>query len=172
MRNPLTTTHSGLKTTDMSKDLLHYEDFNVGDTNIFGEFAMSADLIREYAAEWDPQPFHLDEELANASVLGGLCASGWQVCAIINRLMVMAYARNAAGMGSFGVDRVKWMKPVYATDVLTLRYSVLEKRVSSKRPEMGIVRMRWEAINQDGVTKTEMTGTNLFGVRAARELAS
>ncbi len=156
----------------MSKDLLHYEDFNIGETNTFGEFAMSADLIREYAAEWDPQPFHLDEELANASVLGGLCASGWQVCAIINRLMVLAYASNAAGMGSFGVDQVKWIKPVYAADVLTLRYTVLEKRVSSKRPEMGIVRMRWEAIDQHGVTKTEMTGTNLFGVRAARELAS
>lgn len=172
MCNPLTTARAGVKTATMSKDLLHYEDFNVGDTNTFGAFAMSADLIREYAAEWDPQPFHLDEELANASVLGGLCASGWQVCSIINRLTVMAYANNAAGMGSFGVEQVKWMKPVYATDVLTLRYTVLEKRVSSKRPEMGIVRMRWEAINQDGVSKTEMTGTNLFGVRAAREVAS
>jgi len=153
----------------MSGELLHYEDFRVGDTNTFGAFAMSVDLIREYAAEWDPQPFHLDEELANASVLGGLCASGWQVCSIINRLQVMAYANNAAGMGSFGVEQVKWMKPVYASDVLTLRYTVLEKRISSKRPEMGIVRMRWEAINQDGVAKTEMTGTNLIAVRQASE---
>lgn len=156
----------------MPKQLLHYEDFNVGDTNTFGAFAMSADLIREYAAEWDPQPFHLDEELASASVLGGLCASGWQVCAILNRLQVLAYANKAAGMGSFGVEQVKWIKPVYATDVLSLRYTVLEKRVSSKRPEMGIVRMRWEAVNQDGVVKTEMTGTSLMGVRAAFEAAS
>lgn len=153
----------------MSGELLHYEDFNIGDTNTFGAYAMSPELIREYAAEWDPQPFHLDEELANASVLGGLCASGWQVCSIINRLQVMAYANNAAGMGSFGVEQVKWLKPVYATDVLTLRYTVLEKRISSKRPEMGIVRMRWEAINQDGMVKTEMTGTNLIAVRQASE---
>ena len=156
----------------MPKQLLHYEDFNVGDTNTFGAFALSADLIREYAAEWDPQPFHLDEELANASVLGGLCASGWQMCAILNRLQVLAYANNAAGMGSFGVEQVKWLKPVYATDVVTLRYTVLEKRVSSKRPAMAIVRMRWEAVNQDGLVKTEMTGTSLMGVRAAIEAAS
>ncbi len=155
----------------MPKQLLHYEDFNVGDTKTFGAFAMSVDLIREYAAEWDPQPFHLDEELANASVLGGLCASGWQMCSILNRLQVLAYANDAAGMGSFGVEQVKWMKPVYATDILTLRYTVLDKRISSKRPEMGIVRMRWEAVNQDAVVKTEMTGTNLIGVRAACEAA-
>ena len=153
----------------MSGDLLHYEDFRVGDTRTTGEFAMSADLIREYAGEWDPQPFHLDEELANASVLGGLCASGWQVCSIMNRLMVLGYANHAAGMGSFGVEQVKWMKPVYADDVLSLRYTVLEKRVSSKRPEMGIVRMRWEALDQTGQAKSEMTGTNLFRVRAAGE---
>jgi acyl dehydratase len=153
----------------MSGDLLHYEDFNVGETRSYGAFAMSADLIREYAAEWDPQPFHLDEELANASVLGGLCASGWQVCSIMNRLMVLGYANRAAGMGSFGIEQVKWMKPVYATDVLSLRYTVLEKRISSKRPEMGILRMRWEALDQTGQPKTEMTGTNLFRVRAAGE---
>ena len=61
------------------------------------------------------------------------------------------------------------MKPVYADDVLSLRYTVLDKRVSSKRPEMGIVRMRWEALDQTGEPKTEMTGTNLFRVRAAGE---
>lgn len=166
-RRRLTPEARGLKTTSMSGDLLHYEDFKVGDTRTYGEYALSADLIREYAGEWDPQPFHLDEDLANASVLGGLCASGWQVCSIMNRLMVLAYANQAAGMGSFGVDQVKWMKPVYAGDVLSLRYTVLEKRVSSKRPEMGIVRMRWEALDQTGDPKTEMTGTNLFRVRAA-----
>lgn len=169
---PLTLRAGGPKTTLMSGELLHYEDFDIGDTNAFGAYAMSPELIREYAAEWDPQPFHLDEELANASVLGGLCASGWQVCAILNRLQVLAYANKAAGMGSFGVEQVKWIKPVFATDVLTLRYTVLDKRVSSKRPEMGIVRMRWEAVNQDGVVKTEMTGTNLIGVRAACEAVS
>ena len=169
MVTPLTTARAGLKTANMSKELLHFEDFKVGDTNTFGAFAMSADLIREYATEWDPQPFHLDEELANASVLGGLCASGWQVCSIMNRLMVLGYANQAAGMGSFGIEQVKWMKPVYATDVLSLRYTVLEKRESSTRPEMGIVRMRWEALDQTGQPKTEMTGTNLFRVRAAGE---
>ena len=156
-----------MKTDPMSGELLHYEDFQVGETHTYGEFAMSADLIREYAREWDPQPFHLDEDLANASVLGGLCASGWQVCSIMNRLMVLGYADRAAGMGSFGIEQVKWMKPVYAGDVLSLRYTVLEKRISSKRPEMGIVRMCWEALDQAGDPKTEMTGTNLFRVRAA-----
>jgi acyl dehydratase len=149
----------------MTGDLLHYEDFHVGHVKTHGPFAMSADLIREYALEWDPQPFHLDEELAKNSVLGGLCASGWQVCAIMTRLMVDGYASKAAGMGSFGIREARWIKPVYAEDVLTLRYTVLEKRVSSSKPEMGIVTMRWEAIDQHGTVKTEMTGVNLFKVR-------
>jgi len=149
----------------MTGDLLHYEDFHVGDVKTHGPFAMSAELIREYAREWDPQPFHLDEELARNSVLGGLCASGWQVCAIMNRLMVDGYASKAAGMGSFGIRETRWIKPVYADDVLTLRFTVLEKRVSSSRPEMGIVTMHWEAIDQHGTVKTEMTGVNLFKVR-------
>lgn len=149
----------------MTGELLHYEDFAVGDVNTHGPFAMTADLIRDYAREWDPQPFHLDEELARNSVLGGLCASGWQVCAIMNRLMVEAYANRAAGLGSFGVQEVKWLKPVYADDVLTLRYEILDKRVSSRRPEMGIITMRWQALDQHGTVKTEMTGVNLFKVR-------
>lgn len=149
----------------MTADLLHYEDFQTGDVKTHGDFEVTAELIRDYAREWDPQPFHLDEELAKNSVLGGLCASGWQVCAIMNRLMVEGYASKAAGLGSFGVSETKWMKPVYAGDVLTLRYTVLEKRVSASRPEMGIVTMRWEAIDQHGTVKTEMTGVNLFRVR-------
>jgi acyl dehydratase len=149
----------------MTGDLLHYEDFEIGEVRTFGAYPMSAELIREYAAEWDPQPFHLDEELASASVLGGLCASGWQVCSIMNLLMVEAYANKAAGMGSFGIEQVKWMKPVYTDDVLTMRYTILDKRISSKRPEMGIVRMCWEALDQTGEPKTEMTGVNLFRVR-------
>lgn len=147
------------------EDLLHYEDFSFGEENTFGAFEVTADLIREYARQWDPQPFHLDEELARNSVLGGLCASGWQVCAIMNRLMVDAYAARAAGMGSFGLREVKWMKPVYAGDVLTLHYKVLEKRISGSRPEMGIVTMNWQAVDQHGTVKTEMTGVNLFKVR-------
>ena len=150
----------------MTGDLLHYEDFHVGDVNTHGPFAMSAELVRDYAREWDPQPFHLDEELAKNSVLGGLCASGWQVCAIMNRMMIEAYAGKADGMGSFGIEQVKWMKPVYADDELTLRYTVLEKRVSRSRPEMGIITMKWEALDQHGTVKTEMTGVNLFKVRS------
>ncbi|MGB7205886.1 MAG: MaoC family dehydratase [Anderseniella sp.] len=149
----------------MTGALLHYEDFEVGVASTYGAYPMSADLIREYAHEWDPQPFHLDEELANASVLGGLCASGWQVCSIINKLAVDAYANNSAGLGSFGVEQVKWIKPVYATDILTLRYTVLEKRISAKRPDMGILKVLWEALDQNGNVKTEMTGVNLMKVR-------
>ena len=151
----------------MTGELLHYEDFAIGDVNTQGPYAMSADLIREYAREWDPQPFHLHEDLARNSVLGGLCASGWQVCAIMNRLMVDGYASRSAGMGSFGIQETKWLKPVYADDVLTLRYEVLDKRVSTRRPEMGIVTMCWQALDQHGTVKTEMTGVNLFKVRSA-----
>jgi acyl dehydratase len=151
----------------MTDELLHYEDFLPGDEREVGSYEITADLIREYASEWDPQPFHLDEDYAAASVLRGLCASGWQVCAIMNRLMVDAYARRAAGMGSFGIEEVKWIKPVYVGDVLTLGYKVLDKRVSRSKPEMGIVRMSWRALDQYRALKTEMIGINLMRVRGA-----
>jgi acyl dehydratase len=144
--------------------LRHYEDFEVGETREFGRYEVTAEEIKAFALEFDPQPFHLDEEAARNSILGGLCASGWHTCAMLMRMMVDGYLGRSASLGSPGIDEVKWLKPVFPGETLTGRYTVLAKRQSSKSPETGIVTMRWEVF-ADPEKKMEVTGVNL--IRAA-----
>jgi acyl dehydratase len=146
--------------------LLHFEDFTVGESWDLGAYRVTAEEIKGFAREFDPQFFHLDEDRAKSSVLGGLSASGWHTCGILMRLMVDGYLGRTAGMGSPGLDEVKWLKPVYAGETLTGRMTVLAKRQSKSRPEMGLVTMRWEACSAEGETKIDMTGINLIKVRA------
>ena len=126
---------------------------------------MTAEEIKSFAREFDPQFFHLDDDRAKASVLGGLSASGWHTCGIVMRLMVDGYLGRTAGMGSPGLDEVRWLKPVYAGETLLGRMTVLAKRKSKSRPEMGLVTMKWEARSATGETKIDMTGVNLIKVR-------
>jgi len=146
-------------------DKLYYEDFTDGMVIPFRTYHLSRDEVIAYAREWDPQPMHLDEEAGKNSVLGGLAASGWQSSAILIRLAVEAYANKSAAMASSGMDEVKWLKPVYAGETLSGRCTVLSRRVSSKRPEMGILKMKFELFNTEGELKVEITGVQFMGVR-------
>ncbi|MGQ0485904.1 MAG: MaoC family dehydratase, partial [Hyphomicrobiales bacterium] len=119
-----------------------------------------------YAREFDPQPFHIDEAAAKASLLGRLAASGWHSCAMLMRMMTDAYLGRAASMGSSGLDEVKWLKPVYAGETLTGKMTVLSKRVSAKRPELGILKCRWDLYNERLEKKLEQTGINFMSLRA------
>ena len=148
-------------------ELLHFEDFAVGQVIDLGSYAVTAAEIREFASEFDPQPFHLDEAAGRASLLGGLAASGWHVCAMFMRLLADGWLNKSASMGSNGVPEVKWLKPVLAGEVLSGRVTILTKRVSSKRPEMGIFQCLFELFNQAGVKKTEMTAVVFMRVKAA-----
>ncbi len=145
--------------------MLHYEDFHEGQSFDLGTYHVSREEIIGFAREFDPQPFHLDEEAAKSSVLGGLAASGWHNCAILMRMICNGYLNNSAGMGSSGIDDVKWMKPVFADETLTGTMTVLSKRVSSKRPEMGILKCHWQLRNLAGEVKVEQTGVNFMRVR-------
>jgi acyl dehydratase len=107
----------------------------------------------------------MDEEAAKNSVLGGLAASGWQTSAILVKLAVEAYANRSAAMASNSMEEVKWLKPVYAGETLTGRGTVLSRRVSSKRPDMGILRFKFELFNMAGELKTEITGVQFMRVR-------
>src|SRR6201988_4294790 len=95
-------------------DLLHYEDFTVGESRDLGTYRVTAEEIKDFAREFDPQFFHLDEDRAKSSVLGGLSASGWHTCGILMRLMVDGYLGRTAGMGSPGLDEGKRVKSLYA----------------------------------------------------------
>jgi acyl dehydratase len=150
----------------MTEDLLHYEDFPVGEMATFGPRTVTREEIIAFAREFDAQPFHLDEAAAKASLLGGLCASGWHVCALMNRISIDGYIGRSASLGSFGIREMRWIRPVLPGDELCVRRTTLEKRVSEKRPYMGIITFRWEGMVGE-VMKAEMVGIGLVRVRGA-----
>ena len=141
---------------------LYWEDFQVGSVREFGSHTLTADEIVRFAREFDPQPFHLDEAAGRQSLFGGLAASGWHTCALVMRMMCDAYLLDAASLGSPGLESLKWRKPVLAGDHLHVRMSILESRPMGSRPDVGLVRARWEAINQRGEEVLAMEGWNMF----------
>jgi acyl dehydratase len=149
----------------LSDNLLHYEDFPEGHVIAFGTFHLSKEQVVEYAREWDPQPFHIDEAAGERSVLGGLAASGWQTSAILVRLAVEAYANKSAAMASNSMEECRWLKPVLAGETLTGRAIVLSRRVSAKRPEMGVLKMKFELFNTQGELKADIVGVQFMKVR-------
>lgn len=141
---------------------LHWEDLQAGSVRELGTTSVTADEIKEFAGKYDPQPFHLDEDAARDSLFGSLCASGWHTCALAMRLTVDNMLRHSTSLGSPGLESLKWLKPVYPGDVLSLRHTILESRGLRKRPDTGLVRSRWEMFNQKGEQVLEMEGYGFF----------
>lgn len=106
--------------------------------------------IKSFAAEFDPQAFHLDDKQARASIFGGLAASGWHTAAVTMRLIVDSEFRPAGGIVGAGFDELRWPRPVRAGDELRVESEVLEVRPSKSRPEQGLVKVRMETLNQRG----------------------
>ena len=126
---------------------LQWEDFTLGRVFEHGPRRLPRDEMIAFAAEFDPQPMHLDEEAARATMLGGLAASGWYACCILMRMTVDAFVGNSASMGAPGVDEVRWLLPIRPDDAVRLRATVLETRASKSRPDMGFVRFEFELFN-------------------------
>lgn len=129
-------------------DLLHYEDFHEGQSFSFGRYEVTKEEIVAFAREFDAQPQHLDEEAGRRSILGGLAASGWHVCAMTMRMLCDGLILEAAGRGGVGADECRWMKPVRPGDVLRLEVDVLETRSSRSLPDAGFVRLSCRVFNQ------------------------
>ena len=146
--------------------LLHWEDFQLGDVVEFGDKLVTREEVIEFATEFDPQPFHLDEEAAKQSILGGLCASGWHSCAMLMRMMCDDYILRSASMGAPGVDEVRWSKPVYVGDRLRARRTCIDRRPSSSRPSMGLTRFRTEVINQKDEIVMTLVGWAMYRRRS------
>lgn len=130
----------------------HFEDFAVGETIRLPERHVGRAEIIAFAAEFDPQPFHLDERSAPTEMTSGLSASGWHVCALLMRMLCDGFLVESSSMGSPGIETLKWRRPVRPGDRLGGAVTVLEARASASRPEMGIVRFRSEVTNQAGET--------------------
>lgn len=146
--------------------MLHFEDIVIGNTQRFGQYEVTREEVTQFAARYDPQPFHLDDDAAAATHFGRLSASGWHTCAMTMAMMVANMKANPqAGLGSPGVENLRWAKPVYPGDTLRVETEVLEKRRSESRPEMGLFKSRIRTFNQHGEVVLEMTSTGLIGVR-------
>jgi acyl dehydratase len=144
---------------------IYWEDLQPGSVRELGTTSVTAEEVKEFAGRYDPQPFHLDEEAGRRSIFGGLCASGWHTCALAMRLTVDHMLRNSSSQGSPGLENLRWLKPVYPGDQLTLKYVILEAKPMRKRPEVGMVRSRWEMFNQHGDQVLSMEGWGMFGRR-------
>lgn len=128
----------------------YLEDFAVGQLYRSGRLTVDRERIKTFAAEFDPQPFHVDEDAARRSIFGGLAASGWHTAAMTMRLLVGSEFKPAGGIVGAGFDEFRWPAPVRPGDELHLEIEVLELRPSKSRPTQGLVKIRTTTKNQKG----------------------
>ncbi len=147
---------------------LFFEDFAPGQVREFGPRVVTREEIVAFATEFDPQPMHVDEDAARASMLDGLAASGWHTCCIVMRMMIDGFLLDSSSMGAGAVDEVKWLVPVRPGDRLTLRTTVAGTRASRSRPELGFVSVLFELFNQEGVLAMTLTAPLMLGTRAGK----
>lgn len=146
--------------------MLYYEDIQLDQPRKFGQYEVTREEVIEFASKYDPQPFHLDDEAAARTHFGRLSASGWHSAAMMMRMMADDMKANKqAGLGSPGVDNLRWVKPVYPGDTLRCEQITLEKRQSESRPEMGIMKGRITVFNQHDEIVITMESTGLIQVR-------
>ena len=127
----------------------YLEDFAVGQTYGSGRLHIDKERIKTFAAEFDPQPFHLDEETARNTIFGGLAASGWHTAALTMRLLLESELKPAGGIVGAGFDEFRWPRPVRPGDELRVESEVLEVRPSKSRPEQGVIKVKTTTLNQN-----------------------
>ena len=137
----------------------YFEDYELGAVTV------NESEIIEFAQRFDPQPFHIDPEQAKQSIYGGIIASGWHTGSMMMRLLVDNFVSSVAGMGSPGVDQLRWPIPVRGGDKLSIRVTITEMRRSKSRPDRGIMKNLTELLNQNGEVVMEMQGTSFIACR-------
>jgi acyl dehydratase len=146
---------------------LHWEDFSPGQVTECGSRLITRAEIVAFAAEYDPQPVHLDEAAARATLFGGLVASGWHSCCVLMRMLNDGLLGETSCMGAPGVEEVQWLAPIRPGERIKARATVLETRSSRSRPDLGFVKFRWELINTADQSVMTMIVSEMFGRRAA-----
>jgi acyl dehydratase len=146
----------------------YFEDLEVGTGTDFGSYDVTREEVLEFARKDDPQPVHLSDEEAAKTQIGRIAASGWHTCAMTMAVIARYVVKHEqAGLGSPGVDELRWLKPVYPGDTLHVRGTIVEKRGSQRRPEMGSFRTETTVTNQDGVPVMRFTSIVLIRRRDA-----
>ncbi|MGH6786955.1 MAG: MaoC family dehydratase [Novosphingobium sp.] len=146
--------------------MTYFEDIELGRKAEFGSYEVTREEVLEFAGKYDPQPFHLSDEAAAQTHFGRLSASGWHTCAMAMAMVVENLkASRQAGLGSPGLDELRWKKPVYPGDTLRCETEVLEKTRSRSRPEMGSFRSAMRVFNQHDELVMNFTSIGLIRVR-------
>jgi len=140
----------------------YWEDFPVGRSFEYGSRTLTEAEIIRFASDWDPQRFHTDPLAAEATPFGGLVASGWHTGCVMMRFMCDAYLNEASCIGSPGIEEWRFALPVRPGDTLRFRSTVLESRLSASRPDRGIVKFRWELLNQRDEVAVSIVGTQFY----------
>jgi acyl dehydratase len=146
---------------------LHFEDFQPGAVAVYGPRLVTREEIVAFAAEFDPQPMHLDAAAASATLLGGLAASGCHSCCLLMRMIADGFVLDSSSMGAPGVDEVRWLKPLRPGTHVRVRATVLDKRISNSRPEMGFVRLRYEMLDEQETVLTVLVSSMMLARRGA-----
>jgi acyl dehydratase len=146
---------------------LHWEDFKPGAVAIYGPRLVTREEIVAFAAEFDPQPMHLDEAAASATLLGGLGASGWQICCLLMRMIADGFVLDSSSMGAPGIDEVRWLKPLRPGTQIRVRATVLDTRASNSRPAMGFVKFQYEVLDDQDAVLTTMVSSMMLVRREA-----
>ncbi len=149
----------------MPDSKLHWEDFKLGAVAIYGPRLVTREEIIAFAAEFDPQPMHLDEAAAANTLLGGLGASGWHSCCLMMRIIADGFILNSTSMGAPGVDEVKWLRPLRPGTHVRVRATVLDVRASKSRPERGLVKFKFEMIDDADTLLSEQVNTLILARR-------
>jgi acyl dehydratase len=146
---------------------LHWEDFQPGAVAIYGPRLVTREEIVAFAAEFDPQPMHLDEAAAAGTLLGGLGASGWHTCCLLMRIIADGFVLDSSSMGSSGIDEVRWLKPLRPGTRIRIKATVLATRPSNSRPEMGLVSYLFEVLDDADTVIATLRSTFMLGRRSA-----
>ena len=129
--------------------MIYFEDLVIGEERLFGQYTVTREEVLDFARKYDPQPFHLSDEEAAKTHFGRLAASGWHTAAMTMAVIVKAITKDKqAGLGSPGVDDLRWLKPVYPGDTLTVSGKILDKTLSRSKPDIGSFRTETLVINQ------------------------
>ncbi len=145
-----------------------FEDVRVGQHFDCGTYTVSREEILEFANKYDPQPFHVDEAAASKTMYGGLIASGWHTCAITMRVMCDGFLNDATGIGSPGIDEIRFFRPVRPNDTLSISFDVIETTASKSKPDRGSIKHKVFVENQNGEMVMTMVAITMM---RRRELA-
>lgn len=143
--------------------MIYFEDLVVGEETLLGHYDVTREEVLEFARKYDPQPFHLSDEAAANTHFGRLAASGWHTTAMTMAVIVRAMGDEPqASLGSPGVDELRWLKPVYPGDRLTMRGTIIDKTPSRSKPDLGSFRSAVRVTNQDGIDVLRFTSIVLI----------